>query len=280
MSANPYLPVPVRVEKVTVENDARDLKSFDLSFVNPADAAAFKYLPGQFGFISLLGVGEAPFGIASAPAEPVVRYTVKRVGSFTTALHEIEPGAEIGMRGPYGNTYPLALMKGRDVVIVSGGFSFTTLRSTIAWLLDSSRRADFGRITCVYGARTPGELLYKDELRAWEASKDIDLKLCVDRLGNADWPRTEGLVPNVLKAVAPDAKNAVALVCGPPIMIRFTHRVLEELGFAPENVFLSLENRMKCGIGKCGRCNLGPKYVCKDGPVFSYRELQSLPAEY
>jgi NAD(P)H-flavin reductase len=280
MSANPYLPLPVRVEKVTVENDAKDLKSLDLSFVNPADAAAFKYLPGQFGFISLLGVGEAPFGIASSPAEPVVRYTVKRVGSFTTALHELEPGAEIGMRGPYGNTYPLDLMRGRDVVIVSGGFSFTTLRSTIAWLLDPSRRKDFGRITCVYGARSPGELLYKDELRAWEAAGDIDLRLCVDRLDGAPWPKTEGLVPNVLKDVAPAAANAVALVCGPPIMIRFTHPVLEGLGFAPEHVFLSLENRMKCGIGKCGRCNLGPKYVCKDGPVFSYRDLQSLPAEY
>lgn len=280
MSANPYLPLPVRVEKVTVENDAKDLKSFDLSFINPADAEAFRYLPGQFGFISLLGVGEAPFGIASSPAEPVVRYTVKRVGSFTTALHEIEPGAEIGMRGPYGNTYPLDLMRGRDVVIVSGGFSFTTLRSAIAWLLDPSRRKDFGRITCVYGARSPGELLYKDELRAWGSSKDIDLHLCVDRLDGAPWPATEGLVPNVLRKVAPAARDAVALVCGPPIMIRFTHPVLEGLGFAPESVFLSLENRMKCGIGKCGRCNLGPRYVCKDGPVFSYKELQSLPPEY
>jgi len=183
------------------------------------------------------------------------------------------------MRGPYGNSYPLEKARGRDVVIVSGGFSFTTLRSTIVHLLRPERRGDFGRITVVYGARTPGELLYKDELRAWEASPDLDLTLCVDHRAG-DWPATEGLVPNVLKRVAPSAKNAIALVCGPPVMIRFTHPVLAELGFAPERVFLSLENRMKCGIGKCGRCNIGDKYVCKDGPVFGYDALRLLPPDF
>lgn len=280
MNNNPYLTIPMRIEKVTIENTARDLKTFDLVFRHTADAEGFRFLPGQFGFLSLPGVGEAPFGIASAPSEPFIRYTVKRVGTFTTALHELAAGAEVGMRGPYGNTYPLELMRGRDVVIVSGGFSFTTLRSTIVWLLDSSRRSDFGRITCIYGARSPGELLYKDELHEWESRSDIDLHLCVDRLDDAAWPSTEGLVPNVLKEVAPAAGNAIALVCGPPIMIRFTQPVLEHLGFSPDNVFLSLENRMKCGIGKCGHCNIGPKYVCRDGPVFSWRQLLDLPAEY
>lgn len=280
MNNNPYLTIPMRIEKVTIENTARDLKTFDLVFRHTADAEGFRFLPGQFGFLSLPGVGEAPFGIASAPSESFLRYTVKRVGTFTTALHELAAGAEVGMRGPYGNTYPLELMRGRDVVIVSGGFSFTTLRSTIVWLLDSSRRGDFGRITCIYGARSPGELLYKDELHEWESRSDIDLHLCVDRLDGAAWPRTEGLVPNVLKQVAPAAGNAIALVCGPPIMIRFTQPVLENLGFSPDNVFLSLENRMKCGIGKCGHCNIGPKYVCRDGPVFSWRQLLGLPAEY
>jgi sulfhydrogenase subunit gamma (sulfur reductase) len=280
MPANPYLPVPVRVDRITVENDARDLKTFDLSFTDPSARQAFEFIPGQFGFLSIMGVGEAPFGIASAPSEPLVRFTVKRVGSFTTALHELEPGAQIGLRGPWGNSYPLDLMQGRDVVIVSGGFSFTTLRSTIVHLLDPARRAKFGKITCVYGARSAGELLYKDELKAWESNPDLSLHLCVDKLGSDPWPKTEGLVPNVLKQVAPNAKNAVALVCGPPVMIRFTHPVLEALGFAPDNVFLSLENRMKCGIGKCGHCNVGQFYVCRDGPVFSYSQLKQLPAEY
>jgi sulfhydrogenase subunit gamma (sulfur reductase) len=280
MPGNPYLPVQVQVEKVVVENDAKDLKTFDIAFTDPAARKAFEFIPGQFGFLSIAGVGEAPFGIASAPSEDLIKYTVKRVGSFTTALHELEPGATIGMRGPWGNSYPFDLMQGKDVVIVSGGFSFTTLRSTIVYLLDPKRRSQFGKITCVYGARSAGELLYKDEIKAWESNPDISLHLCVDRLGGDPWPKTEGLVPNVLKQVAPSAGNAIALVCGPPVMIRFTHPVLEELGFKPDNVFLSLENRMKCGIGKCGHCNIGPVYVCKDGPVFSYSQLKNLPAEY
>ncbi|MBM3322212.1 heterodisulfide reductase subunit F [candidate division WOR-3 bacterium] len=277
---NPYLPAPVTISRITLENDARDLKTFALSFPDPEARRSFTFTPGQFGFLSILGVGEAPFGIASAPSEELVKYTVKRVGTFTTALHELEPGSGLGMRGPWGNSYPFDLMEGRDVVIVSGGFSFTTLRSTIVHLLDPSRRSRFGKITAVYGARSPGELLYKDELRNWESNPDLDLHLCVDRLDGAPWPGTEGLVPNVLKQVAPPAANAVALVCGPPVMIRFTHPVLDQLGFKPDMVFLSLENRMKCGIGKCGHCNVGPKYVCKDGPVFSYSELRKLPAEY
>ncbi len=277
--ANPWIPVPVKIDRVTVENDARDLKTFALSFVDDSDRRAFRFTPGQFGFLSIAGAGEAPFGIASAPHEDLVWYTVKRAGVFTTALHELEAGSVIGMRGPYGNWYPFDLMKGRDIVIVSGGFSFTTLRSTIAHLLRPECRGDYGRITCVYGARAPGELLYKDELRAWEAAADLDLTLCVDRRAG-DWPATEGLVPNVLKQVAPPAKDAVALVCGPPVMIRFTQPVLADLGFASDRVFLSLENRMKCGIGKCGRCNIGEKYVCKDGPVFSLQELDRLPRDY
>ena len=276
---NPYLPVPVRVEKITVENSARDLKTFGLAFSDPAARKDFDFEPGQFGFLSLSGTGEAPFGIASAPHEEHIWFTVKKAGVFTTALHELSPGAVIGMRGPYGNSYPLDRARGRDIIIVSGGFSFTTLRATIVHLLRPERRNEYGRITVVYGAREPGELLYKDELRAWEASPDIDITLCVDRRAG-DWPAVEGLVPNVLREVAPSAKNAVALVCGPPVMLRFTHPVLEALGFAPDDVYLSLENRMKCGIGKCGRCNIGEKYVCKDGPVFSHRQLLALPGEY
>ncbi|MEO0077488.1 MAG: FAD/NAD(P)-binding protein [candidate division WOR-3 bacterium] len=270
----------MRIERTTIENDARDLKTFDLAFVNAADRDRFQFLPGQFAFLSIMGVGEAPFGIASAPSEPLVKFTVKRVGSFTNAVHELDAGAVVGLRGPYGNTYPFDIMRNRDIVIVSGGFSFTTLRSTIVHLLDPARRRDYGRIVCIYGARSPGELLYKDELRSWEKSADISLVLCADKVCGESWPCNEGLVPNVLKQVSPASGEAIALVCGPPVMIRFTHPVLAELGFKPEQIFLSLENRMKCGIGKCGRCNIGPKYVCKDGPVFSYAELLTLPPDY
>ncbi len=280
MTSNPYLPLLMRIEKVTIENDARDLKTFDLAFVNEAERRQFQFIPGQFAFLSIAGVGEAPFGIASAPHEPLIKFTVKRVGVFTTALHEMEEGEIIGMRGPWGNSYPLDLMRNKDVVIVSGGFSFTTLRATIAHLLLPENRPNFGKITVIYGARSPGELLYKEELRQWEQNPELSLILCVDRLNGADWPKKEGLVPNILKSVAPRADNAIALVCGPPIMIKYTHPVLAELGFSPNRIYLSLENRMKCGIGKCGHCNIGPKYVCKDGPVFSYDQLLNLPPEY
>ncbi|MGB9742352.1 MAG: FAD/NAD(P)-binding protein [bacterium] len=270
----------MRIERVTIENDGRDLKTFDLAFINEADRAGFSFIPGQFAFLSIPGVGEAPFGIASAPHEPLLKFTVKRIGVFTTALHELEPGEVIGMRGPWGNSYPFDLMAGKDVVIISGGFSFTTLRATIAHLLHPENRRRYGRIIAIYGARSPGELLYKEEIRVWEQSPDLQLVLCVDRLNRATWPTREGLVPNVLKEVAPQSDNAIALVCGPPVMLKYTHPVLRELGFQPDQVFLSLENRMKCGIGKCGHCNIGPKYVCKDGPVFSYAQLLNLPPEY
>ncbi|MEO0074075.1 MAG: heterodisulfide reductase subunit F, partial [candidate division WOR-3 bacterium] len=164
--------------------------------------------------------------------------------------------------------------------VVSGGFSFTTLRATISHLLQPDIRPQFGKITCIYGARSAGELLYKEEIRAWESNPQLSLHLCVDRACSDGWPLLEGLVPDILRSVAPSSTNAIALVCGPPIMIRYTYPVLTELGFKPEQVFLSLENRMKCGIGKCGHCNIGPKYVCKDGPIFSWADLTHLPAEY
>lgn len=278
---NPYKPYPVKLNKITIENDAKDLKTFELSFINKKDEEKFKYIPGQFGWLSIFGVGEAPFGIASSPTEEgIVKYTVKRMGMATTALHNLEEGVTIGMRGPCGNHYPLDLMEGKNVVIISGGFAFTTLRSTIIYMLHPDNRKKFGKITCIYGARSSGELIYKDKLKEWEKNPDIDIQVTVDKLNGDSWPAREGFVPTVTKEVAPSPKDAIALVCGPPIMIKFTQPVLDELGFKPDQVYNSLENRMKCGIGKCGRCNVGDKYVCKDGPVFSVAQLANMPKEY
>ncbi len=274
---NPYIPYPVIIEDIITENDDRDLKTFKLAFDRKEDE--FSYAPGQFAEVSIFGKGESPFGIASSPTEKgSLLFTVKRTGTVTEELHNSEKGRKIGVRGPLGNSFPWKRMEGKNIVIVSGGFAFTTLRSAITYMLDN--REKFGKITAVYGARDPGELLYKELLKEWQEHSSIDLTLTVDREIESDWSGKVGLVPNVLKEVGPAAENALALVCGPPIMIRFTTPVLLELGFEKEDIILSLENRMKCGIGKCGRCNIGSRYVCVDGPVFTYAELESLPPEY
>ena len=185
----------------------------------------------------------------------------------------------MGVRGPLGNWYPWDEMEGRNVVIIGGGFAFTTLRSSIVYMLHPENRSRFKDITVVYGARSPGMLLYKDELEAWEKRDDIDMNVTVDK-GDETWKGREGFVPTVCKEVGPSAENTVAVICGPPVMIRFTLPVFFNLGFSKENIYTSLEMRMKCGIGKCGRCNVGSKYVCKDGPVFSLAELDTLTKEY
>jgi len=272
--------MPVRILDIIIENDARDIKTFKLSFVNKKDEKKFSFFPGQFAELSTLGVGECPIGIASSPTEKgYLLFTAKRTGVTTTKLHRAEIGETIGLRGPLGNTYPIQEMEGHNVLIVGGGFAFTTLRATIKYIIDESNRGRFNDLTVIYGARTPGELIYKNELWEWEKRKDMKIFVTVDK-GDKDWKRHEGFVPTILKEVAPNSKETIALVCGPPIMLKFTLPVMSELGFKPESIFLSLEMRMKCGIGKCGRCNIGHKYVCKDGPVFSYAELQNLPQEY
>jgi len=280
-ATNPYRPILTTIQKVTVENEARDLKTFQLAFCNDQDADNFQYRCGQFGALTVFGVGECPIGIASSPMDKgILEFTVKRYpdGLVTNALHNCRVGDRIGVRGPLGNSFPLERMEGKNVVVIGGGFAFTTLRSTIRFMLHDANRARFEAITIVYGARSPGELLYKDELTEWEALDSIKTHITVDK-GDDDWKGREGFVPAVLEEVAPSPDNAIALLCGPPIMLKYTLPVLEKLRFAPSEIITSLEMRMKCGIGLCGRCNIGSKYVCQDGPVFTYEELLALPAE-
>ena len=273
--ANPYIPIKMKVERIETEDPDRTLRTYDLTFASESEKEAFRYLPGQFCEISILGKGESPFGIASSPTEPdYLRFTVNRTGSVTNDIHYLRNGDIVGMRGPLGNWYPVDDMKGMNVLIVGGGFAFTTLRSLLIYLLDS--RDDYKDITVIYGARNPDLFIYKDEIATWKKRDDIQFHLTIDNPVDG-WTEKTGFVPTVTQEVAPSPDNTMAIVCGPPIMIKYTLPVLTELGFPDERIYTSLERRMKCGIGKCGRCNIGSKYICIDGPVFSMAELKNIP---
>ncbi|MDO8715553.1 MAG: FAD/NAD(P)-binding protein [Dehalococcoidales bacterium] len=274
---NQFLPLLMRVDKVVTETADNNIKTFELSFLREEDKQSFSYLPGQFAEVSVFGKGEAPFGIASSPSEPGLKFSVNKTGVLSLALHRLEEGETVGVRGPLGSSYPLSELKGKNLVIISGGFAFTTLRALVRYILDTGRD-QFGKITVLYGARNPGLLLYKDELKEWSIRKDINLVLTIDKEAEG-WTGKVGLLPNVLKEMAPASQDTYALVCGPPIMIKFTLPVLKDLGFPPERIILSLEKRMKCGVGMCGHCNIGPELVCRDGPVFTLAHLETMPNE-
>jgi NAD(P)H-flavin reductase len=277
---NPYLPIPMVVKRTQIETADRMLRTLELGFLREEDEKAFRFVPGQFCELSLFGKGEAPFGIASSPTEKgSLKFTINRAGVVTTALHQITQGEEMGIRGPLGNSYPIELFQGKNVLVIGGGFAFTTLRSLIIYLLQPENRSKLKDITVIYGARNPGLLLYKEELADWQKRSDMKLVVTVDA-GDKDWKGKVGLVPNVLEEVGPASENTYAVICGPPIMIKFTFPKLMTLKFPNERIYTSLEKRMKCGIGKCGRCNIGHLYVCKDGPVFSYEQLGKLPKDY
>jgi NAD(P)H-flavin reductase len=269
------------VEQIVTETEDEKLKTFKLVFLRTEDERRFSYRPGQFAELSVPGKGEIPIGIASSPTEKGhLSFTVNEVGVVSAHLHRMREGYVMGVRGPLGNWYPWERMEGKNVVIIGGGFAFTTLRSSIVYMLHPENRGRFKDITVVYGARTPGLLLYREELAAWERRDDIRMHITVDGTQDPNWKYNVGFVPAVVKQKITSAEDAYALVCGPPIMIKFTQPVLQELGFPPERIILSLEMRMKCGIGMCGRCNIGDQYVCKDGPVFTLAQLQELPPEY
>ena len=279
---NPYKPYPVTIRDIRTETEDKTLKTFTFAFDSPADETAFNFNCGQFAMLSIQGVGEIPIGIASSPTEkPEVKFTVFNTGKVTSHLHNMKAGDAMGIRGPLGNGFPMDRLSGKNILIIGGGFAFTTLRSFVEAAIQPQNRDRFGNIDVIYGARTPGMLLYRDELTAWEKRNDINVHITVDGTDDPDWPYHTGFVPAVTERCAPAADgNTLAIVCGPPIMIKFTRPVLSQLGYGDEEILMSLENRMKCGIGMCGRCNVGRELVCHDGPVFTLAELNRTPGEF
>lgn len=278
---NPYNPIPMHIARAYYESNDHSLKTFELVFDNANDCDTFfsAYNPGQFCQLSIFGKGEAPFGIASAAWEgDFVRFTVQKVGSFTKFIHTLKAGDSIGMRGPLGNGFPLNEWQGRNLVIIGGGCAFSTLYALTKHIQHPNHRPNFEELTVIYGARSSGLCMYKNDIHSWYQRDDMAIHQAID-VPEDNWLHHVGYVPDVVKEVAPSPTNSVAVVCGPPIMTKFTLPALVDLGFSSEDIFTSLEKRMKCGIGKCGRCNIGSKYICKDGPVFSLAELNALPAD-
>ncbi|MGQ9694734.1 MAG: FAD/NAD(P)-binding protein [Thermodesulfobacteriota bacterium] len=271
VESNIYQPHLMEIVKIIPETG--DTKTFHIQFLNDNLRENFHYLSGQFAEYSVFGEGEATFCISSSPTRRgPLEFSVKKVGRVTQALHHLNEGDLIGFRGPYGNYFPLEKFKGKNLLFVGGGIGLAPLRSLINNVVDT--RSDYGEITILYGARTPQDLCFRYDLEAWRKDPSLKLVTTVD-VGDKDWQGKVGLVPIVLEELKPSSQNTMAITCGPPIMIRYTLRALDKLGFTPSQVWTTLEMKMKCGLGKCGRCNIGPLYVCKDGPVFSLEEIQN-----
>lgn len=275
---NIYLPYLATVAEVSDETP--DVRTLRLVFEDEAVRDSFAFRAGQFAEYSAFGAGESTFCIASSPTRKgYIECCFRSVGRVTEALRRLEVGDSMGVRGPYGNSFPIEQFYGKNLVFVAGGIALPPLRTLIWNCLDL--RDKFGDITIVYGARTEADLVYKRELAEWQERSDVRLVKTVDPGGNsAEWDGKVGFVPHILEETAPVADNTIALVCGPPVMIKFTLPVLEKLGFSAEQVYTTLENRMKCGLGKCGRCNVGNVYVCKDGPVFTAAQVKDMPMEF
>lgn len=275
---NIYKPYLMEIKEIIEETS--DTTTFRLAFKDGSIGEKFDFKAGQFAEYSVFGEGECTFCIASSPTrKEFIECSFKKAGKVTTALDRLNVGDTIGFRGPYGNYFPIDEMKGSNIVFISGGIGLAPVRCVIDNVLDL--RADFKDITIIYGARSVDDLVYKDKLEDWKKMPDVKTIVTVDPGGETpEWKGEIGFVPAIVEKAAPKAENTYAVVCGPPIMIKYTIPVLLKLGFDEKKIVTTLENRMKCGLGKCGRCNVGNVYVCKDGPVFTYEQMKELPQEY
>lgn len=269
---NPYLAYPAVIEELKDLTLAKDTKLFKLRFKAKNLQKKIEYKPGQFVEIGLFGFGEAPISITSNPStKGYFELCIKNMGSVTNALHNLNVGDTVWIRGPYGNGFPFEEVSGKDILFVAGGIGLAPLRSLINEML--AHRDKFGKIQVLYGARTPSDLIFTHELDEWK--KQAEVLITVDK-GDDKWNGEVGVVGTLLTKTEINPKS-IAFVCGPPIMIKFVIKDLLKIGLSDENIITSLERKMQCGIGKCGHCNIGSKYVCIDGPVFSYKQIKDIP---
>jgi len=264
-----YLPKSATINKIIPMTAAE--KFLQLTF---DDGSEMGHQPGQFVECSILGVGEAPFGISSSPTARGFDLCIRKVGRLTERVHQLKEGDKVGIRGPFGKGFPADELKGRDLLFIGGGIGMVPLRSFINYAVD--KRKDYGRVILLYGARTPKEIFNFPEFPDWKAGKkDVELNLTVDR-GEEGWKGHVGVITTLIPPLKLDLEKTVAVVCGPPVMYKFTLLALESRNFKEENIYLSLERRMKCGVGKCGHCQIHGYYCCQDGPVFQYPKIKGI----
>jgi sulfite reductase subunit B len=268
-----YLPMPARI--VRSEQVTATEKLFELQLEGGADLG---HQPGQFVEVSLFGYGEAPISVSSSPTRKgSFELCVRAAGSLTNAMHKLPEGATIGIRGPFGNGFDTEQLKGKDIIFIGGGIGLVPLRSLINYVLDN--RKDYGKTTILYGTKSPAEILFSDELKAWEENPTVDYRITVDK-GDENWTGHVGVITTLISDISPDPDTTYAIVVGPPIMYKFALLSLRSKDFRDDHVIVSLERRMKCGVGKCGHCQINSVYVCQDGPVFNYAKIKDFPEAF
>ncbi len=274
MDHNTYIPRLAKIIEIKEEvGGIRPIKTFRTQFLSTNN---FSFNSGQCAMLSVFGRGESMISISSSPLlKDYLQFSILKMGRVTSSLHEMQVGDIIGIRGPYGNSFPVEDWKGKNIIFIGGGIGLAPIWSVLNTALN--RKKDYGDLMLIYGARTSKDLVFKEELE--ELRKRMPVHLSID-VEEPDWKEFVGFVAQNVTDKKPSPKNAIAVTCGPPIMIKTVIKALEELGFKDEQIYTTVENKMKCGIGKCGRCNIGIHYVCKDGPVYSWAELKKLPQEY
>ncbi|NLC68820.1 MAG: hydrogenase [Clostridiaceae bacterium] len=276
---NAYIPFKARIALILQETSSDvDIKTFR---IKPADKdKRMDFMPGQFFEFSVPGVGEAPFGFASSPYEKdFFEVSIKKTGLVTEVIHNLKPGDTVWIRGPLGNSFPVEKMEGSNILVVAGGLGLAPLRPLILYMLEPANRSKYKNISMLLAARSSGDFIYMRDISEWSRRDDTEVILTIDR-PEEGWKGKVGFPHNLLGEMQIDISDTYAITCGPPIMIKFVSGKLVEMGIPKSKIYTTLEMRMTCGVGKCGKCNIGHKYVCVDGPVFSMEELSGMPQEY